>query len=85
MTETIQMRRKKLKFRAWRRGIKEMDLIMGTFANQHIDHMDEATLAEFERLCDLSDLKLYSWISGTKKTPPEYDTPLLDQLKSVRP
>lgn len=73
-------RRRKLNFRAWRRGFREMDLIMGQFADQNIETMSESELQEFERLLATPDWEVYAWIVGNKPVPPNYAGPVLDQL-----
>jgi len=75
-------RRKRLRFRAWRRGFREADIIMGRFAEARIDALNEAELAEFERLLDAPDTDVYGWINGTLATPVNYEGPVLDQLKA---
>ncbi len=55
----LEPRRKRVLFRAWHRGIREMDLIMGRFADAEIGTMAEAELAEFERLIEVPDRDLY--------------------------
>lgn len=75
-------RRRKLNFRAWRRGFREMDLIMGQFADQHIGAMPENELQEFERLLATPDWEVYAWIVGNKPVPPNYAGPVLDRLLS---
>ncbi len=75
-------RRRKLNFRAWRRGFREMDLIMGQFADQHIGAMSENELQEFERLLATPDWEVYAWIVGNKPVPPNYAGPVLDRLPS---
>ena len=75
-------RRRKLNFRAWRRGFREMDLIMGQFADQHIGAMSEDELQEFERLLATPDWEVYAWIVGNKPVPPNYAGPVLDRLLS---
>lgn len=77
-------RRRKLLFRAWRRGIRELDLIFGTFADNHMATLTDAELDEFERLLDVQDLEMFAWITGTSETPVEYQTPMLDQLKNFK-
>lgn len=69
MTETIEIRRKRLKIRAWRRGIKEMDLLIGGYADAHLATMDEAQLDEFEQLMDEHDQDLLSYATGLKPVP----------------
>ena len=75
-------RRRKLNFRAWRRGFKEMDLLMGQFADAHIGSMSEPELQEFERLLATPDWEVYAWIMGNKPVPPNYAGPVLDRLLS---
>ncbi|WP_417262194.1 succinate dehydrogenase assembly factor 2 [Celeribacter sp.] len=79
MTETIDIRRKRLKIRAWRRGIKEMDLLIGGYADAHLASMDEAQLDEFEQLMDEHDQDLLSYATGLKPVP-EHLKPMLDKV-----
>ena len=66
MTTPLDERRRKLTFRAWRRGFREMDLLMGSFADQHLVLMDEVGLDEFERLLSTPDWEVYAWLIGQK-------------------
>lgn len=75
-------RRKKLRFRAWRRGFREIDLIMGGFADQRLADLDEAGLDAFERLLDAPDQEVYLWITGQAAAPAAYDTPTLARLRA---
>ncbi|MEL6323304.1 MAG: succinate dehydrogenase assembly factor 2 [Pseudomonadota bacterium] len=77
-------RRRKLKFRAWRRGFREMDLLMGSFADAHIGDLDDNSLAEFERLLSLPDWEVYAWLVGQKSVPDNHKGPVLDQLIAFR-
>jgi antitoxin CptB len=61
---TIDERRKKLKFRAWHRGTREMDLILGSFADAHVMDFDAGQLDAFERLLNCPDPDLYDWKCG---------------------
>jgi antitoxin CptB len=76
----IDERRRKILFRAWRRGMREMDLVMGHFADANLSAMSAAELDEFERLMDAPDPEVLSWITGEAPTPPAYDTPLFSRL-----
>jgi antitoxin CptB len=78
----LDARRRRLLFRAWRRGIREMDLIVGSFADAEIGSMSEDDLAAFERLIEVPDPDLYLWITGKVEAPPNYDTPVFRRLKS---
>ena len=75
---------KKLKFRAWRRGFREADLILGPFADETLSSLDAADLDRFEVLMDQPDQDLYAWIIERDPTPPEFDTPLMSRIKAFR-
>lgn len=77
-------RRRKLCFRAWRRGFREMDLLMGAFADDHLEAMDDDGLDEFERLLGTPDWEVYAWLIGQKDVPPNYEGPVLTQLINYR-
>ncbi|MFN9927261.1 MAG: succinate dehydrogenase assembly factor 2 [Phenylobacterium sp.] len=77
-------RRKKLKLRAWRRGFREADLILGPFAERYVPDFTVAELDWFEVILDQPDQDLYGWILERAPTPPEFDGPLMDQLKAFR-
>jgi len=80
-SEGLDDRRKKLLFRAWRRGVRETDLIVGRFADAHIEKLDEPSLDDFERLIEVPNSDLYAWVSGEAGIPANYDTAVLRQLK----
>jgi antitoxin CptB len=73
-------RRKRLSFRAWHRGRKEMDLLLGRYADRRLQSLSEADLARFERIIDYPDPQLYLWISGHEAIPVEADCPLLQDI-----
>ena len=81
-SEGLDVRRRKLLFRAWRRGVRETDLIVGRFADAFIDKFDAPGLDDFERLIEVSNAELYAWVSGEAETPADHDTAVLRQLKS---
>ena len=74
------MRRRKLLFRAWRRGVRETDLIVGRFADAYIDVLDDAALDDFERLIEVPNADLYAWVVGDRDIPADYDTTVLRRL-----
>lgn len=77
-------RRRKIKFRAWRRGFREMDLLLGSFADAHLETMSEDDLSEFERLLATPDWEVFAWLVGQKPVPPNYMSDLLDQVMAFR-
>ena len=72
MGETKQDRLKRLKMRSWRRGIKEMDLILGPFSDTELEGLDEAQLTLYDAMLSENDHDLYQWVTGQVETPPEY-------------
>ena len=70
-SEGLDDRRKRLLFRAWRRGVRETDLIVGRFADVYIERFDEAALDDFERLIEVPNAELYHWVSGEAEAPAE--------------
>lgn len=77
-------RRKKLQFRAWRRGFREIDLILGGFADRKLAELDEAGVAAFERLLDAPDQDVYEWITDQAPAPAAFDTPTLALIRAYR-
>lgn len=68
--ETIENKRRRLIFRSSHRGTKEMDIILGRFAEKHVPSFTEAELAEYDALLCNNDPDLYNWITG-KEDPPD--------------
>jgi antitoxin CptB len=79
-TELDHLRRK-LRFRAWHRGIKEMDLILGHFADAALEGMGDAELDEFSALLEVNDRDLIQWFTGESETPVEWRTELFEKIK----
>lgn len=67
--ENIENKRKRLIYRSWHRGTREMDLIMGSFADRNVPGFQEAELGQYEAILELSDPDLYNWISGVEAAP----------------
>ena len=78
----LDVRRRRILFRAWHRGIREMDLLMGRFADAEIATMPEPDLDEFERLIEVPDRDLFRWITGEGEAPSNYDTAVFRRLKA---
>jgi antitoxin CptB len=69
MQETAEARLKRMRMRSWRRGTKEMDLVLGPWADQHLAALDEATLAIYDVLLEENDQDLMAWILGQSAPP----------------
>lgn len=72
MTETPEARLKRMKMRSWRRGTKEMDLILGPYADDHLAHLQGAALDLYDALLEENDQDLYPWITGIKPAPERF-------------
>lgn len=79
-----ETRLKKLKYRAWHRGFREADLILGPFAEKHVADLGDAELDAFEVLLDQPDQDLYEWIVEKTPTPPEFDGAIMNRIKAFR-
>ena len=83
-SDGLDERRRRLLFRAWHRGMREVDLITGPFADAHLGAMTEAEVGEFERLMDVPEPELLAWVMGTAETPADYDTALFRRMRDFR-
>ncbi len=78
-------RRKRLLFRCWHRGTREMDLILGRFADAEIVALTDLELTDLESLIEVPDPDLYAALIGGNLLAPEYRTALFDRIKSFQP
>jgi antitoxin CptB len=79
-SDGLDERRKRLLFRSWHRGIREMDLVLGRFADAQIATLSDADLDEYETWLEVPDQQIFTWVNGTQKAPAEIDTPLFRHL-----
>ena len=77
-------RLRRLKYRAWHRGFREADLILGPFADNYARHLSNAQLDAFEALLDHPDQDIYEWIVEKTVTPPEIDAEIMGMIKAFR-
>jgi antitoxin CptB len=80
--EALENRRKKLIYRSWHRGTREMDLILGPFADKHVPGFSEAEMEDYEQLLECSDPDLYEWVTGAER-PPDLPGSLISVIKSL--
>ena len=78
--ETGEARLKRLRMRSWRRGTKEMDLVLGRFADAALAGMTDDELTLYDRLLEENDQDLYEWVTG-RATPPFAYLPLLSRIQ----
>ena len=75
---------KRLLFRCWHRGTREMDLVLGRFADAAITGLSEEELVQLERLIEVPDPDLYAALTGDKPLAAEYQGALFDRIKAFR-
>jgi antitoxin CptB len=78
--EMLDLQRRRIRVRAWRRGMREMDLILGGFVDARIETLDAKELAQFEALLDADDDLAFRWFCGAEEPPSEHATPLFKKI-----
>lgn len=73
-------RRRRLHYRAWHRGTREMDFVLGRFVDATLNELNDEQLLELEALIEVPDPDLYAWVTGQTSAPARYDTPLFRRL-----
>jgi len=81
-SEGLDARRRRILFRSRHRGMREMDLIMGGFADSHLGDLSEADVDALEILLDLPDHDVFSWLTGEVALPAAHDTPVFHKVRA---
>lgn len=84
MRDQLDDRRKKMIFRSWHRGTREADLLIGSFAKEHIPNFSEEQLNQFEAIMERSDPDIYNWMTGREEAPEELKGDVMDLLLEYR-
>lgn len=82
--DELSIKRKRLLFRAIRRGTRESDKVIGGFAVQYLDGLDDQQLDRFEALLERNDPEVLRWVIGLEPVPPEFDHDVMQLLKSFK-
>lgn len=82
-TEDI-IRRKRLRFRSWHRGTRELDIMLGRFADRFIDELTPEQLDRYEALIDEPDPDIFRWVSGGEAPPAAHDTDVMAMIKNIK-
>ena len=80
-TEELENKRKRLRFRSWHRGTRESDLLLGSFADRHIEAFDEDQLERYAALIECNDPDIYNWMTGREAVPAEHDNDVMRLLR----
>ena len=79
MGETAEYAQKRMRMRSWRRGTKEMDLILGPFADARLAGLPQSTLPDYDALLAENDQDLIQWVLGQTPAPPRF-APLIAEI-----
>lgn len=79
----LEIRRKRMKFQCWHRGIREMDLILGNFADKFLADLSGLELDDLSTLLDQPDTDVYQWIVGQAPVPQAFDTPVFKRVQRL--
>ena len=80
-SDGLDARRRRLLFRSWHRGTREADLIMGRFADAHIEGFSDGELDQYEHLLNAIEGDLLAWVTGVQPVPAEHDTPMFRRVR----
>ena len=80
--DDLDTRRRRLRFRAWHRGTREMDLLMGRFADSEIEALPETEIDELEQLMEAPDRDVFSWLTGELTLPDNFDTAVFRRIQA---
>jgi antitoxin CptB len=81
-SDGLSERRRKILFRAWHRGLRELDLLLGRFVENGIGEFGAAHLDQLERLMEVPDQEVLNWVTGQTAVPPEQDTEMFRAMVS---
>jgi antitoxin CptB len=81
----LDPRRRRILFRCWHRGIREMDLVLGQFAETELADLPEEALDELETIMAEEDTDLVKWITGEQPLPERFRTPMFERIAAYRP
>jgi antitoxin CptB len=82
--DSRSLRLKRLRFRSWHRGTRELDFVMGGFADRHLAELDDSQLGAFEALLEVADSDLYHWIADQAPVPKAFDTDVMALIKNFK-
>lgn len=82
LSEDIEMRRKRIYFRCWHRGTKELDVLLGHFADRYLAQMTDQQIGCMEALLECPDHDIYTWITGKQDVPSDHDHAVMVLLQN---
>ena len=82
MSNSTEIRVRRLVYQASYTGMKETDLLLGQFAKNHLPNLTDEQLDMFEALLEAGDPSIFAWVRGDEQVPAEFDSPVLDMIKN---
>jgi len=82
--DDLATRRKRLRYRSARRGTRELDLFLGSFAERHLDALSPAELDRYEAILEANENEIYDWLAGRRPVPQEHDNDVMALLLNFR-
>lgn len=79
----LENRRRRLLFRAWHRGIKELDLIFGNFVEANVQDFSDEDCAWFESLFEEQDHEILTWVTKGENVPEKFQGEMMDRLQKL--
>ena len=84
MLEDPEIKRKRLRYRSWHRGTKELDLLLGQFAERHLDQFSDAEIDLYEIILEADEHDIYGWVSGRQAVPPLLDNHVMAAILNFK-
>ena len=84
MAEDLEMRRRRLKYRSKHRGTKELDLLLGVFAERQLEAMGGRELELYEAILEADEVDIYAWLVGRDAVPRAHDNDVMSILKNFK-
>lgn len=81
-SEGLDARRRRILFRCWHRGMREVDLLLGQFADARIGDLTDGELDQLEAFMEAADADIFSWFAGSKPVDPSYERPIFHVIKA---
>ena len=81
MSDSTEIRVRRLVYQASYTGMKETDLLLGQFAKKHLPNLTEKQLDMLEALLEAGDPSIFAWVRGDDQVPAEFDGTVLDMIK----
>ena len=83
LTNTLDFRKRRIAYRAWHRGTKEADLLIGGFSDRHLSGWNEEAVAWFEALIEEQDVDIMAWAIGSQPAPARYEGHWMTALRRL--